>query len=190
MMSRYYEWLQVHPEIDLQSVAWATQSRRSAHKFKKVIAGLNVDQVRSNIEHELASAEQDPGKKFSITSTKVKSQSVLGIFTGQGAQWVQMGFTLIANFPFAREKVDMMDATLADLPPDERPDWTIKDQLAAGAASSRLSEAAFSQPLCTAVQILLVDILRSANVQLTAVVGHSSGMCCSYYLLYCPLDSL
>jgi hypothetical protein len=32
-----------------------------------------------------------------------------------------------------------------------------------------------SQPLCTAVQILQVDFLRSATVEFDVVVGHSFG---------------
>ena len=39
----------------------------------------------------------------------------------------------------------------------------------------KFSEAEFSQPLCTAVQIAVVNLLRSWNISPTAVVGHSSG---------------
>ncbi|KAL8974140.1 MAG: hypothetical protein Q9197_001624 [Variospora fuerteventurae] len=40
---------------------------------------------------------------------------------------------------------------------------------------SRLGESAFSQPICTALQIALVKLLRSWNVVPAAVIGHSSG---------------
>lgn len=42
-------------------------------------------------------------------------------------------------------------------------------------SQSRLSEAEFSQPCCTAIQIALVDLLKAWNVKPAAVVGHSSG---------------
>ena len=42
-------------------------------------------------------------------------------------------------------------------------------------ASSRLHMAEFSQPLCTALQVALINLLRIWNVHPTAVVGHSSG---------------
>ncbi len=41
--------------------------------------------------------------------------------------------------------------------------------------TSRLNEAAFSQPICTVVQVALVELLRHWNVTPTAVIGHSSG---------------
>jgi len=40
---------------------------------------------------------------------------------------------------------------------------------------SRVNNAEFSQPLCTAIQIGLVALLKSWNVSPIATVGHSSG---------------
>lgn len=49
------------------------------------------------------------------------------------------------------------------------------DELYRGKEHSRVNEPEFSQTLCTAVQIALVDLIRSVGVQPTIVVGHSSG---------------
>ncbi|XDG06192.1 hypothetical protein ABKA04_005807 [Annulohypoxylon sp. FPYF3050] len=58
---------------------------------------------------------------------------------------------------------------------------TIKGELLADASFSRLNEAGIAQPLCTAIQIILVDLLHAAGVKLTAVVGHSSGEIAAAY---------
>ena len=47
--------------------------------------------------------------------------------------------------------------------------------------TSRLSEAEFSQPCCTAIQVALVDLLRSWGISPSAVVGHSSGEIAAAY---------
>jgi acyl transferase domain-containing protein len=47
--------------------------------------------------------------------------------------------------------------------------------------TSRLSEAEFSQPCCTAIQIALVDLLQSWNIKPDGVVGHSSGEIAAAY---------
>ena len=47
--------------------------------------------------------------------------------------------------------------------------------------TSRLDKAEFSQPLCTAVQIGLVNLLRSWGIIPAAVVGHSSGEIAAAY---------
>lgn len=57
----------------------------------------------------------------------------------------------------------------------EPPSWSLSEELLADSAKSRVSEAQFSQPLCTAIQIGLVDLLRACGIHFSAVVGHSSG---------------
>ena len=47
--------------------------------------------------------------------------------------------------------------------------------LSAPQEESRLNEAEFSQPCLIAIQVALVELLRSWGVVPTAVVGHSSG---------------
>lgn len=49
------------------------------------------------------------------------------------------------------------------------------DELSRSRQDSRVNTAAIGQPLCTAIQIALVDLLAAWNVKPAAVVGHSSG---------------
>ena len=49
------------------------------------------------------------------------------------------------------------------------------DEILKSKSQSRLTEAEFSQPCCTAIQIALVDLLKAWSVKPAAVVGHSSG---------------
>ena len=55
---------------------------------------------------------------------------------------------------------------------------------------SRVNEAEFSQPICSAVQCALVDLLSSWNVTPIAVVGHSSGeIAAAYSVGAMPLEA-
>jgi acyl transferase domain-containing protein/NADPH:quinone reductase-like Zn-dependent oxidoreductase len=47
--------------------------------------------------------------------------------------------------------------------------------------SSRVSKASIGQPLCTAIQLALVDLLASWNIKPSAVTGHSSGEIAAAY---------
>ena len=51
------------------------------------------------------------------------------------------------------------------------------------ATSSKLNEAIYSQPLCTVVQVALIQLLRSWNIHPRAVVGHSSGEIAAAYCM-------
>ena len=72
-----------------------------------------------------------------------------------------------------------LERSLKSLP--DPPSWSLVEELSAAPPRSRLSEAALSQPLCTAVQIGLVDVLQSLGIELAAVIGHSSGEIAAAY---------
>lgn len=79
----------------------------------------------------------------------------------------------MTDFPSFKEDIIILNKTLQQLP--EPPSWDLGEELLKAGAESRLDEAQFSQPLCTAIQVCLVNLFRSLNIFPSAVVGHSSG---------------
>lgn len=59
--------------------------------------------------------------------------------------------------------------------------WRLIDELRKTTKISRINEAELAQPVCTAIQIALVDLLASWNVHPDAVCGHSSGEIAAAY---------
>ncbi|KAF4592341.1 polyketide synthase [Ophiocordyceps camponoti-floridani] len=113
-------------------------------------------------------------------SVAVKSAPIMGwVFTGQGAQWAGMGAELIRSDAVFTRTVRRLDRFLDSLP--SPPSWTIAGELGKTAAASRVLSSELSSALCTAVQIGLVDVLRSWNVQPDFVVGHSVGEVAAAY---------
>ena len=167
--------------INLPDLVWTLHSRRSQLSTKTSFSALTIEQLTSKIDAKLAEVSQNAGTTIGIRSNTKATPRLLGIFTGQGAQWPAMGAQLIRSSGFARERIQFLEQSLATLPPSDRPAWSIKDELLAGKDTSRLSEAALAQPLSTAIQILLIDLLKAAGVTFTAVVGHSSGEVAAAY---------
>lgn len=93
--------------------------------------------------------------------------------TFQGAQWARMGCELMAYYPLFMKTIRRLDCALGELA--DGPDWKIQDVLLEDVQTSRINEAEFSQPLCTAIQIGIVDLLTHWGVQPVCTVGHSSG---------------
>lgn len=110
-----------------------------------------------------------------------KPPNVVMVFTGQGAQWPQMGKELIRSHPVFRTAIRCLDQHLQQVLGREGAHWIIEDELLKPSRTSRLGLAEFSQPLCTAVQLALVDTLAAAGIHPTAVVGHSSGEIAAAY---------
>ncbi|KAI1613463.1 KR domain-containing protein [Exophiala viscosa] len=86
-----------------------------------------------------------------------------------GAQWPQT----------RRELFHTTEKYLSTLP--DAPSWRISDELCKSSKESNLHKASYSQPLCTAVQVALVDALTVLGVVPAAVVGHSSGEMAAAY---------
>ncbi|KAF1994667.1 hypothetical protein P154DRAFT_581615 [Amniculicola lignicola CBS 123094] len=181
-LARYQEYLKKDgAEISLRDLSYTLRSRRSVFQFTTAITASDVGGLVSAIDGVLQE-DTTSTKKPSIRRVHRENDtedhngpSILGIFTGQGAQWVGMGSALIQNSKAARQTISRLENRLSNLPPADRPAWSLSEELLKDASSSRMSEATISQPLCTAVQILQVDLLRAAAVKLAAVVGHSSG---------------
>ena len=95
------------------------------------------------------------------------------VFTGQGAQWARMGAEAMTTFPRFAETMSALDRVLQLIKP--RPTWSLREVLEAPAASSRVGEPEIAQPVCTAVQIAIVDLFASWGIEPTVTVGHSSG---------------
>lgn len=103
--------------------------------------------------------------------------SLAFVFSGQGAQYAGMSKELIDAFP--RFKRSLMD--IGALIRGFGADWDVIEELTREDNTSRVNQALYSQLLCSAVQIALVDLLASWNIRPSAVVGHSSGEIAAAY---------
>lgn len=161
-------------DIDLRRLAYTLACRRSPFPYKVAFVAYTKDELASKTREYLADDKKS-------THSVAKTPSLLGVFTGQGAQWPQMGLQLIQTIPLARRIIEELDFSLATLPAADRPGWTILAELEKGSEASRLSQATIAQPLVNAVQLLLVNLLKHAGVTFSAVVGHSSGEIAAAY---------
>lgn len=116
---------------------------------------------------------------FKFQQTKRKFTTAGFVFTGQGAQWARMGAELIKYSPIFAQAIRSLDMVLKDLP--DGPEWIIENVLLEDASTSPVGDAEFSQPLCTAVQIALVQLLTDWGIHPAATVGHSSGEIAAAY---------
>lgn len=180
LLVSYAEYLKREPDVDLKSLAYTLQSRRTNFSVRTTIFAASVDDLVSKLEEAAKKSETEDGG-FQQSSSSNASPRILGVFTGQGAQWAQMGKELILNSEFCRRRLLDLDDALRQLPGEHRPTWSIVEELLKDASSSNIAQAAYSQPLCTAIQVVLVDLWKAAGIQFSAVVGHSSGEIAAAY---------
>ncbi|KAI0010787.1 hypothetical protein F4779DRAFT_638417 [Xylariaceae sp. FL0662B] len=95
------------------------------------------------------------------------------VFTGQGAQWPQMGRDLLERFPVARITIQSLDEALQSM--SEPPSWSLARELCDSRTTEHMRSPIYSQPLVTALQLALLAVLKKMGIEPSMVVGHSSG---------------
>ncbi|XP_014554673.1 hypothetical protein COCVIDRAFT_39421 [Bipolaris victoriae FI3] len=176
--------LKAHPELPLADLAALLQTRRTTHRVRAHFSGASRDDILTSMEQWIDANQKARGDAIGYQPRLVnpkEAPGVLAVFTGQGAQWPGMGQELLQRSPVFRATIEECEAILQSLPAGEAPSWSLIGELTADASTSRLGEAAIAQPLCTAVQLGLCDLLFASGVRFDAAVGHSSGEIAAAY---------
>ena len=171
----------------------SASSSEALHKQAQNLAAWDIDRVNVvDLAHTLGTRRSKlTQRSFTLVGQKTMKQDlnperfittgvgsfsnlpIAFVFTGQGAQWPQMGKELIEEFPSFRRSIQEMDAVLQGLP--EEPSWTLQQALLDPAETSHIGHVTRSQPVCTAIQIAYVQLLARWGVAPVGVIGHSSG---------------
>lgn len=177
------------PHVLVYSATNAESLKQNAAAIEEYVLA-NTDNLES-LAHTLANKREHlasrgfsivdaDGKVDAMTTAKAKSvPQLVFVFTGQGAQWPGMAKELMRDFPSFDADVKTMTDILASI--SNPPSWSIYEELGKLGHESSLDKAEFAQPLCTVVQIALVNLLRSLGVTPSAVTGHSSGEIAAAY---------
>lgn len=152
-------------KVDLADLAYTLSERRSKLWHRAFVTTRNLTDLDENA--------------FVLGKRSSEVPRIGFVFTGQGAQWPQMGKELLQFFPWTRGILDELDAVLQSLP--NPPSWSLVDELTEPRTAEHMRQPEFSQPLVTALQICLMAVLEQWGVKPQSVVGHSSGEIAAAY---------
>ncbi|KAF3384455.1 Compactin diketide synthase mokB [Penicillium rolfsii] len=162
-------------------------------KELKHYAASRIDPLLNNIAYTLGERREHlKHRAFAITSsvndldfsagvsteTSIAPRLML-VFTGQGAQWAGVARDLFAVSPGFKQDIRTMDKILRSV--NVIPSWSIESILTNPDLENRINEPIIAQPVCTAIQIGLFNILQRYGITPSAVVGHSSGEIAAAY---------
>ena len=148
----------------LRDLAWSLFERRNRFPWKNFKVAGSLKELQTSL------ADTTP------QGARSQYKPVVGfVFTGQGAHWQGMAHQLL-HFEVFHRSIDAADKIFRKLGST----WSLSDELGKEHCL-KLSDPAFIQPATTAIQVAMIDLLRSWKVLPAAVVGHSSGEIAAAY---------
>ncbi len=160
--------LKQHPDFNLADVAYTLQVGRRAFEHRRMVVVQDVDDAVKALE------SGNPQRVFSQFQESC-DRSIVFMFTGQGAQYVNMARELYQSEPTFREECDRCFALLQphlniDLRSCLYPTPEDVEQ-----AAEQLKQTAITQPALFAIEYALAKLWMSWGVQPQAMIGHSIG---------------
>ncbi|KAI9693527.1 MAG: Type I Iterative PKS [Bogoriella megaspora] len=153
----------LHDE-DLRDIVYTLGMKRTNLSWRSFVTFSSLQDLRNTLSTKLSKAKGSFGRHLAFA------------FTGQGAQYVTMGKKLM-HFHSFRESIKSCEKLLTSLGSG----WQLTEAMFSMQDPDQVNKPQFSQPLCTALQIALVDLLETLGIKPSAVVGHSSGEIAAAY---------
>ncbi|KAF5641441.1 polyketide synthase [Fusarium tjaetaba] len=174
----------IPPSLLLLSANTASSLQRHISNHQKWAAsnpngisdlGFTLATHRKHLPHRafIVSQHEKSTEVSSLSKIPPGPLSLVFVFSGQGAQWPLMTKELIESDTTFRSDLNTMDSVIQKL--EFAPSWNLIDELLKPAETSQINKAELSQPLCTAIQLALVNKFSRLGLFPSAIVGHSSG---------------
>jgi acyl transferase domain-containing protein/acyl carrier protein len=163
----YVSFLETADEsLSLEAICAAASRRRTHHELRLAAIGSTREEIAASLSAFVA-GETTPDLHVGQV---VKNPRLAFVFSGQGPQWWGMGRELMEREPVFRQAIQACHDELLKLG-----GWSLLDELARDAESTRLNETHIAQVALFAIQVSLAALWRSWGIVPQAVVGHSMG---------------
>ncbi|WP_454782253.1 SDR family NAD(P)-dependent oxidoreductase [Legionella sp. WA2022007384] len=165
---QYAQLLRLKPEL-YHDLAYTLANRHVLLNKSLLIDGATIPEIIDVLEQ--ISVGHGVVHHNAIQGQYVgKSAPVALVYCGNGAQWQEMGCTLLAGNPLFRETIEEIDSLLP-----AQIGFSIKEELLNTQKNSRYLATEIAQPCLFALQVALTRCLIAQGVKVNAVVGHSVG---------------
>jgi acyl transferase domain-containing protein len=164
---RWIELLDSHPAT-LRDLAYSAALHRTQHNHRLAVTGKSKDEIKRKLESWRA-GRAPQGLATGQVTARIKTRTAF-MFTGQGAQYPNMGRELYENEPrFAealQQVAEIMDPELGA---------PLLDVLYGEKSAEYLENTRYVQPALFAVEYALAELLGSWGIKPDYVIGHSIG---------------
>ncbi|MEM9137346.1 MAG: type I polyketide synthase, partial [Cyanobacteria bacterium P01_F01_bin.42] len=168
LATRYQQKVQNTSELELANLAWSSRNLRSHFAYRAAIPVSNSVEVLDYLK-DLAA-----GREYALQGAAEKPGKIAFLFTGQGAQYVNMGRELYQTSPVFKQALDQCSEILTSELEKPLLECLYPDNETAS-SSSVLDQTAYTQPVLFAIEYALYQLWTSWGIKPDVVMGHSVG---------------
>ena len=169
----YVEYLQSTESAPWNEVCAAAAICRSPLRHRLALNATSKEQAIEKLKDYLGGK---PVAGLAVGSSATPLSPIAFVYSGNGPQWWGMGRELLSENAIFRSEIEAIDAIFAPLA-----GWSLIHEMGRTEAESRISLTEIAQPLLFAQQVGLTQILTSAGIRPSFVLGHSVGEVAAAY---------
>jgi non-ribosomal peptide synthase protein (TIGR01720 family) len=162
------EHLKQQPDLKLADVAFTLQVGRGSFNHRRMLVCEDLGQAVKALE------TRDP-QRVVTGSQEPKDRPVAFMFSGQGAQYVNMGLELYQHETTFREQVDRCAELLKPHLGLDLRTVLYPDQEQIEEAARQLDQTAMTQPALFVIEYALAQLWMEWGIRPRAMIGHSIG---------------
>jgi amino acid adenylation domain-containing protein len=160
-------FLQKNDSVSLHDVAYTLQVGRSRHEYTTALSCKSREEAISILQ-----------QKPKVIANKETRRSVIFMFPGQGAQYINMAQQLYQTESVFKKEFDLCADTLVSMIgvdlrdiiyPEINGEVTLED------AKGQINQTGITQPALFSIEYCLAKLLRSWGIEPEAMIGHSIG---------------
>ncbi len=165
---RLADYLAVHPDLSLADAAFTLQMGRKPFAQRRIVAAKSVEEAVGLLKR------REQGQVFSGVQPQFDSP-IAFMFTGQAAQYVNMGHEIYRDEKRFRESVDRCCEFLKPHLGVDLRRILYPEAKEAAQAAAELNQTAMTQPAMFVVEYALARLWMDWGVVPEAMIGHSIG---------------
>ncbi|MBD2200523.1 MULTISPECIES: type I polyketide synthase [Calothrix] len=161
-------YLQLHPDENLADIAYTLQVGRAEFNHRRLLLCQNIEDATKALQL------RDP-ERIATSLVENNDRSIVFMFPGQGAQYVDMGKELYQTEPIFKEQVDLCCQLLQPHLGLDLRTVIYPNESDSKAATEKLQRTAITQPALFVVEYALAKLWMSWGISPSAMIGHSIG---------------
>ncbi|NLU93263.1 non-ribosomal peptide synthetase/type I polyketide synthase [Chitinophaga sp. Ak27] len=163
--TKLINFLQHNPGINFSDVAYTLQTGRKHFRYRRSVPCTDIRDAVTSLLRE----------QYTSTVSPKEGSAVIFMFSGQGAQYIDMGLELYEYLPAFRRIIDGLFERLKALSTDNFLEVLYPGLFQQALSEDKEHDTYYLQPVIFIFQYGLATLLRGWGVEPVAMIGHSMG---------------